>query len=45
MAPKKKHPKSMKNDELMRHLFHPDAVEHIKKVASEPKKPRSMKKD
>jgi hypothetical protein len=39
---KKKHPKDMTNDELMKHLFHPKLVKHIKKVAAAKKK--SMKK-
>ena len=39
---KKKHPKNMTGDELMKHLFHPKVVKHIKKVAAEPKK--SMRK-
>jgi len=30
---KKKHLKDMTSDELMRHLFHPKVVKHIKKVA------------
>jgi hypothetical protein len=40
---KKKHPRHMTSDELMKHLFHPKVVKHIKKVARESK--RSMKKD
>ncbi|MGA2484168.1 MAG: hypothetical protein ABSF92_13760 [Candidatus Acidiferrales bacterium] len=40
---KKKHPRRMTSDELMKHLFHPKVVKHIKKVAGESK--RSMKKD
>jgi hypothetical protein len=37
--PKKKHPKDMTSDEIMKHLFHPKVVKHIKKVAgSESKK-------
>jgi hypothetical protein len=35
---KPKHPKHMKDEELMRHLFHPKAVEHIKKLAGNDKK-------
>ena len=27
---KKKHPKDMTSDELMKHLFHPKVVKHIK---------------
>jgi len=30
---KKKHPKDMTSDELMKHLFHPKVVKHIKQVA------------
>ena len=41
MATKKKHPKDMTSDELMKHLFHPKVVKHIKHVA---KHSRSMKK-
>ena len=38
MPKKKKHPKDMTSDELMRHLFHPKVVKHIKHVANRPKK-------
>jgi hypothetical protein len=38
MAPKKKHPKDMTSDELMKHLFHPKVVKHIKKAANAEKK-------
>jgi hypothetical protein len=38
---KKKHPKDMTSDELMKHLFHPKVVKHIKRVANPSKK--SMK--
>jgi hypothetical protein len=31
MPKKKKHPSKMKNDEAIKHLFHPEAVKHIKK--------------
>ena len=31
MKKKTKHPKDMTNDELLAHIFHPKAVEHIKK--------------
>jgi len=41
---KPKHPKDMTSDELMRNLFHPDIIEHIKRKAQEPKKKRVMKK-
>jgi len=33
----------MSSDELMKHLFHPKVVKHIKKVAAESKKPRMKK--
>jgi hypothetical protein len=39
---KKKHPRHMTSDELMKHLFHPKVVKHIKKAANPVKK--SMKK-
>ncbi len=39
--PKKKHPKHMTSDELMKHLFHPKVV--IKKVAADAKKKRTRK--
>jgi hypothetical protein len=39
----KKHPSKMTSDELMKHLFHPKVVKHIKKAAN-PSKPVSMKK-
>ncbi len=39
----KKHPKDMTNDELLSHVFHPDAVKHIKehveKIVKGKKKP------
>jgi hypothetical protein len=31
MAKKKKHPKDMTSDELLKHLFHPKVVKHVKK--------------
>jgi hypothetical protein len=40
---KKKHPKDMTSEELMKHLFHPKVVRHIKKVAAGGKK-KSIKK-
>jgi hypothetical protein len=42
MKKKPKHPKDMTSDELMKHLFHPKVVKHIKKVAANPRK--SMKR-
>jgi hypothetical protein len=39
---KKKHPKDMTSNELMKHLFHPKVVKHIKKAAAG--KTKSMKK-
>jgi hypothetical protein len=38
---KKKHPKDMTSDELMKHLFHPRVVKHIKKLANGKKKSTS----
>ena len=35
---KPKHPKDMTSDELMKHLFHPKVVKHVKKVADDKKK-------
>jgi hypothetical protein len=35
---KRKHPKDMTSDELMKHLFHPKVVKHIKRVANPKKK-------
>jgi hypothetical protein len=40
---KKKHPRHMTSDELMKHLFHPKVVKHIKKVAADAKKKRTRK--
>jgi hypothetical protein len=40
---KPKHPKDMTSDELMKHLFHPKVVKHIKKIANAPKKARKKK--
>jgi hypothetical protein len=31
MPKKKKHPKDMTSDELLKHLFHPKVVKHVKK--------------
>jgi hypothetical protein len=43
MPKKKKHPKDMTSDELLKHLFHPKVVKHVKKhVAAANRK--SMKK-
>jgi hypothetical protein len=33
--PRKKKPHEMTSDELIKHLFHPKIVEHLKKVAKE----------
>ena len=38
---KKKHPKDMTSDELLKHLFHPKVVKHVKKIAG---KHKPMKK-
>lgn len=35
MKKEKKHPKDMTNDELLKHIFHPDVVKHIKKHVEE----------
>jgi hypothetical protein len=40
---KKKHPKDMNSDELMKHLFHPKVVKHIKRVAADADKKRTKK--
>jgi hypothetical protein len=37
---KPKHPRDMNNTELMRHLFHPKVVKHIKEAARVPKEKR-----
>ena len=31
MPKKMKHPKNMTSDELLKHLFHPKVVKHVKK--------------
>lgn len=38
MKKPQKHPKDMTSDELMKHLFHPKVVKHIKRVANAEKK-------
>jgi len=40
MKKKEKHPKDMTTEEAVKHLFHPNIVEHVKKHAGkqEPKK-------
>ena len=40
---KSKHPKNMTSDELMKHLFHPKVVKHIKEAAKTSAKPRMKK--
>ena len=40
---KKKHPKHMTSDELMKHLFHPKVVKHIKETANVEKKSTKRK--
>ena len=40
---KKKHPKEMTSDELMKHLFHPKVVKHLKQVAADADKKRTKK--
>ena len=32
MAKKKKHPKDMTSEELLRHVFHPKIVKHVKEI-------------
>jgi hypothetical protein len=39
----KKHPKDMTSDELMKHLFHPKVVKHIKESANAEKKSTKRK--
>jgi hypothetical protein len=41
--PKKKNPRDMTSEELVKHLFHPKAVQHVKKLVKQSEK-RSMKK-
>ena len=40
---KKKHPKHMTSDELVKHLFHPKVVKHVKKELAKVN-PKPMKK-
>jgi len=35
MPKKKKHPREMTSDELVRHLFHPRIVKHVKGILKE----------
>ena len=44
MAKKKKHPKNMTSDELLKHLFHPKVVKHVKKHVAKLNK-STMRKD
>ena len=40
-----KHPKDMTTDEAIAHVFHPDALKHLKKhIASITKKEKKVKK-
>jgi hypothetical protein len=39
-----KHPSKMTTEEAVKHLFHPDVVEHIKNEKDKPKK-QSTKKE
>jgi len=42
-APKPaKHPRKMKTHEALRHLFHPDVVQHVKKEAHKVKHSRPI---
>jgi len=38
-----KHPREMTTDELVRHLFHPKVVAHLKRAAQEGRKPGRKK--
>lgn len=46
MAKKKseKHPKDMTNEELARHVFHPEVLRHAKKHIAEADAPKTPKK-
>ncbi len=45
MNEEKKHPKNMTTDEAIAHVFHPDALEHLKKHVKEiEEKPKRRKK-
>ena len=47
MKKKDKHPKDMTNDELLKHVFHPKVVKHIKRQVKDidTKKETLIKKD
>jgi len=47
MKNKNKHPKDMTNDELLKHVFHPKVVKHIKEHVKniDTKKEKLIKKD
>jgi len=38
---KKKNPRDMTSDELIKHLFHPEIVKHVKSVVAEANKKSS----
>jgi hypothetical protein len=38
-----KHPRHMTTEEVVKHLFHPDVVQHLKNETSKPK-PKPLKK-
>ena len=48
MPRKKKHPKDMTSEELLKHLFHPKIVKHVKEIVkkhnAKPKKRAATKK-
>jgi len=49
MPKKVKHPKEMTSDEVMVHIFHPDALKHLKAHVAEldatkPKRPKKSAK-
>jgi hypothetical protein len=41
--PKKKHPKDMTSDELLKRLFHPKVVKHVKKHVAKANKEEEKK--
>ena len=44
MPKKKKHPRHMTTEEAMKHLFHPNVVKHVKRVAHEGRNPKAGSK-
>ena len=45
MPKKKKHPKNMTSDELLKHVFQPKVVKHVKKQVAKVNKESSTSKD